>query len=100
MITVKKLTAAQRAELEAYGAAVADRLEAEGPDPASAIAIDEMPPELALQHAALRRAIAIRQAEEETRAAVARARAAGLSWHKIAVPLGMTAEGARRKYAA
>lgn len=95
---MKKLTAAQRAELEAYGAAVADRLEAEGPDPASAI--DQMPPELALQHAALRRAIAIRQAEEETRAVVARARAAGLSWHKIAVRLGMTAEGARRKYAA
>ena len=96
---MKNLTPTEHAELEAFGAAIADRVEADGPSPGSAIDIDNLPPEIALQHAALRRAIALREADEETSRAVERAREAGMSWHKIALPLGLTAEGARRRYA-
>ena len=70
---MKNLTPAERAELEAVGAAIADRVEAGGPSPDSVVGIDSLPPAIALQHAALRRAIAL--------------------------PLGLTAEGARRRYA-
>ncbi len=96
---MKNLTPAERAELEAHGAAIATRVEVEGPDPEAGIDIDNLPPEIALQHAALRRAIALREADEQTSRAVDRAREAGMSWHKIALPLGMTAEGVRRRYA-
>ena len=96
---MKNLTPAERAELEARGAAIADRIEFCGPDPDKGAAIENLSPELALRYTALRRAIAIREADAETSRAVDRARNAGLSWHKIALPLGMTAEGARRRYA-
>lgn len=94
------LTQAERQRLEDFGSVLADRIEAEGPDPADGIDIDQLPPELALEYAAARAAAAARRSDAETRRAVARARAEGLSWHKIALPLGLTAEGARRRYAA
>lgn len=96
---MKELTKEQRALLEAHGAAVADQLETGGPDPAAAYNLDDLPPEVALREAAVMRAVALKQSDSVTRHAVDRARAAGYSWHKIAVPLGMTAEGARRRYA-
>ena len=96
---MKELTSTERAELETFGAALADKLEAEGPDPANAIAVEDLPPALALEHAAIRRAISLYRLDREMQALVDRARAEGLSWHKIALPLNMTAEGARRKYA-
>ena len=98
-MTVQKLTAEQRAELEAYGAALADRMETDDYEPGQAYAPDTLPPELALKVAATRRAVALRRLDEEIQAVVDDARAQGLSWHKIALPLQMTAEGARRKFA-
>ena len=48
---------------------------------------------------ALQGALAARdEAERQLRASVELARAAGESWHAIAVALGMTAEGARQRY--
>lgn len=92
------LTPAQRTELEAFGAGVADQLEVGGPDPADLHEIEDLPPAIALEVAAVRAAASTARAERQTRLAVARARAAGMSWHKIALPLHLTAEGARRKY--
>ncbi len=93
-----KPTPSQLAELEALGAAAADRFEADGPDPARAVSIDHMPPEEALRYAAHKRAIALRFADQELQQAVDRARAEGLSWHKISTPLQMTPEGARKRF--
>jgi len=80
------------------GAAVADKIEATGPDPAKMRNVDKLPPDLALRDLAIRQAAARRRLESEMQAAVERARAEGLSWHMIALPLQMTAEGARRKF--
>jgi len=96
---VNDLTVEQRATLEVHGAALAARLEAEGPNPDDAYDLDNLPLDVALRLAAIQRAVAIQQSENATRQVVERARAEGYSWHKIAVPLGITAEGARRKFA-
>lgn len=97
-MTMNSLTAAQRAELEAFGTAVADRLEAGGPERDDFRAVEDLPPAEALEVAAVRAAAAASRADRQTRIAVERARAAGMSWHRIALPLHLTAEGARRKY--
>jgi hypothetical protein len=99
VITVRNPTPEQCAELEAYGAAMADRMEADDYQPGLAYTADALPPALALRVAATRRAVALRRLDGEIQAAVDHARAQGLSWHKIALPLAMTAEGARRKFA-
>ncbi|MCL2455130.1 MAG: hypothetical protein FWD18_07530 [Micrococcales bacterium] len=92
------LTPEQRAELEAWGAVQADRLEALDPARLELKPINELPPEEALRHAADKRAIALRQADRELQEAVDQARAQGWSWHKISVPLQMTPEGARKRF--
>ncbi|MCL2788703.1 MAG: hypothetical protein FWD59_09495 [Micrococcales bacterium] len=94
-----KLTAAERAELEAYGAALADQIEADDSPPTNMYDMKDLPPELALQHAAILRSIALGEADAKVQDAVQSAREAGLSWHKIALPLHLTAEGARKKFA-
>ncbi|MCL2463784.1 MAG: hypothetical protein FWF28_01775 [Micrococcales bacterium] len=96
---MKTLTPAQLAELETFGAAMADAAEAASTPTGAGHAPKDMPADVALRFAATRQAIAVRRANDELVAAVGRARAAGLSWHKIAVPLQMTAEGARKRFA-
>lgn len=99
---MKTLTPEQRAELEALGAAQADRLEALDADslhyePTGRI----VPPELAFRHEAHERALLLRKLEEaDSRIAelVPRLRERGESWHRISGPLGMTPEGARKKF--
>ena len=92
------LTPEQRTELEAWGAAQADRLEALDPAQLELKPISELSPGEALRYAADKRAIVLRQADRELQEAVDQARAQGWSWYKISVPLQMTPEGARKKF--
>jgi hypothetical protein len=73
-------------------------------DPATATAYtpgtDELPPDLLLVRAQAARDFHLRQADSVMRAAVATARAEGMSWHRIGVQLGTTGEAARQRYSA
>ena len=94
---MKKINPDQQAALEALGHRVADRLEQPAAIEGAVLYanLDDMPPLVALKDAAVQRAALARQ----TSKLVARARAENESWHRIGASLGMTAEGARRKYA-
>ena len=95
---LEDLTDEQRTELDEFGASAGDRFEALDPDAVTVVRIADLPPSDALTYAAHRAAALEAEAQAVRREAVARARAAGLSWHSIALPLGVTAEGARRRY--
>ena len=96
---MNKLTPEQLAELEAYGAALADKIERDDYPVGTVYEAGGEPPEIALKMLSLQRAAMIYQLDKQMQDAVDKARAEGLSWHKIALPLGMTAEGARRRFA-
>lgn len=86
-------TAAELAEIER-------RFEDFDPDQATKYGPgDDVPPELALVRAQAARALYERRADQVMREAVDKARAAGLSWHKIGLQLGTTGEAARQRYA-
>ena len=95
---MKNMTPAQRAELEARGAAAADWFEAEGPDPADLKPISELSPSARIRRARHIHAIETRDADEKLRRVVRGLNQAGYSWHKIGQDFGMTAEGARKKF--
>lgn len=84
------LSDADRRELLAAGERAADAFENDfAPDPAATV-----PPEIALRQIRFQRV----QLERETVQLVVQARSQGMSWHKIGLALGTTAEGARRRY--
>lgn len=89
------LTPAELADIEA-------RFEDFDPDAAAAYTpgADELPPDLVLVRAQAARDFHLRQADAVMRAAIATARAEGMSWHRIGVQLGTTGEAARRRYSA
>ena len=96
---MRNMTPEQRAELEEYGSALADKMQADDYEAGPAFTPGALPAALALRDVAVRRAVTLRRLDEEMQTAVDAARAEGLSWHKVAIPLGMTAEGARKRFA-
>lgn len=90
---MSELTAAELAEIE-------QRFEAFDPDTATTYGPgDEVPPAVALVQAQAARDLYERRAQQVMREAVDKARAAGLSWHRIGLQLGTTGEAARQRYA-
>ncbi|MDR0594707.1 MAG: hypothetical protein LBG60_15960 [Bifidobacteriaceae bacterium] len=85
-----RITAAELAELEAYGERAAAYFER---DFAASDGAD-LPPLVELRRVRYGRARLERDAVE----AVGAARRDGASWHKIGLALGTTAEAARRRY--
>jgi hypothetical protein len=92
------LTPEQQAELAAVGSAAADRFEALDPATTTSVEPDDLPPEQALRLAAHRAAVLTKEADQMVRDAVDHARAVGMSWHRVGTSLGVTAEGARKRY--
>jgi hypothetical protein len=92
------LTPEQRAQLAALGSAAADRFEALDPATTTFVDPDGLPPEQALRLAAHRAAVLTSEADQMVRDAVDHARAVGMSWHRVGASLGVTAEGARKRY--
>lgn len=96
---MSKLTPKQRRELEKIGWELSEAIERDDYEPGTFYAIDELPPDLALFDAKLQYTLAIREADRKLAESVKKVRDEGYSWHKIGVRLGMTAEGARKRFA-